>query len=327
MAYLELLQEMLTGFEDYYQQVMNGDFSQVSYLEGHDEKYGTYDLHDTNRLKLAYYLRYCQNAPENILIRLFQEECIQLETNDFQGIGETIKMLTALFSEDHQELFDRAKNANFDCYCGYEPEFFRRMSRNPADLTVEACLDIAYGTGERQYAQQFLDIFTAEFHPKNRYDCSGLIWWNEQFGRSQENETLFRKILEFSLDENDPDEIISARQDLCEFLIKQERFPEAYQEFLPLSEMDLSDWYGVNLFRFILEDCLDLINADLPEAPTIWKWAKHHIKREIKNRYGMYGDFYEKLILASQKMNPRFVHQVQKYYKLWKKRNKIPETS
>lgn len=319
--YLELLQTMLDGFVIYYQQVMNGDFSQVCYLEGHDDQYGTYDQHSINRLKLAYYLWYCQDAPEDILVRLFQEECIDLETNSFQGIGETINMLSALFSEDHQELFDRAKNANFDCYCGYEPDFYRHISRNPADLSVESCLDIAQDTGEQQYALQFFEILKAEFPLNTEADCRHLIRINNDFGRSQDNELLFRKLLEFTLEENQKRDIISARESLCRFLIEQGKFSQAYQEFLPLSEMDLSDWYNVNLFRHILEDCVDMINADLPEAPMIWKWAKPHFKREMK--FGMYSNFYDKLLLAAQKMNPRFVRQVQKYYDLWKKRNKI----
>ena len=329
MIYRELLKQMLSGWEKYYQQVMNGDFSAVCWKKGHHETYGTYDIQGTDRLKLCcYILYYHKDVPEEILLRLFGEECQNLETNSFQGVSEAVKILTVLLSvsENHYpELFERAKNANFDCYCGYECEtdLFRRIMRELPDFNAERCLSLAYDTGEMDYALQFLDIVTSEYVIKDESDCRYLIWWNEQLGRTADNEPLLRKCIEFAVMKNVPWEIIYAHHKLMEFLIGQKRFSEAYQEFEILSGMDLSDCYGVNLFGSILESCLDLINADIPQARTVWKWAKHHIKRELKNSNGMYGIFYEKLIPAAQLMNPRFARKVQEQYQLWKKINKI----
>lgn len=49
------------------------------------------------------------------------------ERNSFQGIGSGLRVLTALLGRynghgRYEELFRRAKNANFDCACGYDPE-------------------------------------------------------------------------------------------------------------------------------------------------------------------------------------------------------------
>ena len=311
MIHQDLLKQMLSGWEKYYQQVMDGDFSAVCRKEGHHETYGTYDMQSTDRLKLCcYILYYHKDVPEGILLRLFKEECQNLETNSFQGIGEAVKILTVLLSvsENHYpELFERAKNANFDCYCGYECEtdLFRRIMKELPDFDAERCLSLAYDTGETEYALQFLEIVKSEYVIKDKSDCRHLIWWNEQLGRTADNESILRKRIEFSVKENNDDEIIYAHHELMEFLIEQKRFSEAYQEFEILSAMDLSDCYGINLFRSILESCLDLINADIPQARTVWKWAKHHIKRELKNSNGMYGIFYEKLIQACSENESR----------------------
>jgi len=328
MTHQELLQNMLSGWEKYYQSVMNGDFSAVCWKEGHHETYGTYDIQHTERLRLCYYiLYYHKKVPEEILVRLFEEECQNLETNSFQGFGDAIKILTVLLSvseNHHPELWKRAKNANFDCYCGYECEtdLFRRTMKELPDFDAECCLRLAYDTNESEYALQFLDMLKSEYVIKDKSDCRHLIWWNTQLGKTADNELLLRKKLEFSLAENNQDEIISAYYDLFKFFTEQKNFSRAYQEFETLSGMDLSGWYGVNLFRFILESCLDLINADIPETAKIWKWAEPHIKREIKNS-GMYGNLYIKTIQASEKMNPDFARKVRKQYEIWKKRNKI----
>ena len=217
------------------------------------------------------------------------------------------------------------KNANFDCHCGYvyEMQIFLNMSENPSDFDAERCLELAYDTGETEYALEFLERFKSEFVIKNKSDCQKLIFWTNQLNRTADNEILLKKILEFALVENQQWEIISAHYNLLKFFIEQKNFQEACQEFEMLSHMDLSSSYGVNLFRFILESCLDLINADIPESAEIWNWAEPHIKRELKNINGLYGNFYQKLIPAAQKMNPPFARKVRIQYQLWKKIHKI----
>ena len=61
---------------------------------------------------------------EDIVKRLFEEELKDRETNSFQGIGSSLEILTYLLMKHndknkYDELFKRAKNANFDCACGY----------------------------------------------------------------------------------------------------------------------------------------------------------------------------------------------------------------
>ncbi|MBR1528442.1 MAG: hypothetical protein IJ642_03950 [Oscillospiraceae bacterium] len=328
MTHQELLQNMLSGWETYYHQIMNGDFSEVCWKEGHDKTYGTYDIQANTRLKLCCYIFYYhKDVPKELLLWLFREECQNLETNSFQGVSQAIQILTILLSvsEDHHPgLFERAKNANFDCYCGYEceTELFRRTMKELPDFDAYRCLSLAYDTSETDYALQFFDMMKAEYVIKEEADCRTLIWWNDQLGRSADNEPLLRKSMEFAVIKNSPWEIISAHYDLLKFFTEQKNFSEACQEFEMLSAMDLSCCRETRLFDSILESCLDLINADIPEAKIIWNWAISYIKNLLRTD-SLYGNFYQKLIPAVQKMNPPYAKKIQKQYEQWKKRNKI----
>ena len=193
--------------------------------------------------------------------------------------------------------------------------------KNIPEFDTEDCLRLAYDTHETAYALQFLDIMQSEYIITNKSDCHHLIWWNEQLGRTADNEPLLKKMLNFSIAEQNQWDIIAAHHDLLKFFTEQEKFSEAYQEFEILSAMDLSCCREANLFLYILESCLDLINADIPEAKTIWKWAIPYIKYRLKTN--IYGNFYKKLIPATQKMNPPYAKKIQKQYYLWKKINKI----
>ena len=324
MSHQELFQMMLHSFECYYQQVMDGDFSQVCWSEGHHETYGIYDINYANRLKLCCYLLYCQNAPKEILTRLFEEECQNLETNSFQGIGENIKILTYLLKPSPEQI-ERVKNANFDCACGYEFEYQEYLNyfQTLENIDLEECLELAYEADEKEFALQFLDMLKKDYPLDSVANCRHLIYWNETLGRNQENEMLYQKILDFSTESQKSDEIISSSFNLVKFYTKQKDFQKAYQEFETFTEWELSDWYGTNLFRNLLECAMDLILADIPEKEFVWRWAKPNLKREIKNIHGMYGNLYQKSIQASEKINPHFAKKLQESYQLWKKIKKI----
>ena len=324
MSHQELFQIMLHSFECYYQQVINGDFSQVCWSEGHHETYGIYDINYANRLKLCCYLLYCQNAPEKILIRLFEEECQNLETNSFQGVGKNIKILTYLLNPSPEQI-ERVKNANFDCACGYEVEMqlFRNSFKPLSEIDLEECLELAYEADEKEFALRFLDMLKKDYPLDSVANCRHLIYWNETLDRNQENELLYQKILDFAIKSQKSNEITSAYLNLIESYIEQKHFSKAYQEFEALTEWDLSDWYGVNFFRNLLECAMELILADIPESESVWRWAKPHLKREMKNIHGMYGNLYQKAIQASEKINPAFTKTIQEAYQHWKKVKKI----
>lgn len=104
-----------------------GDTGTVCYKEFQNGEWGTDDENYKNHLRLACYLLYFHIEDEEAVSYLFGEELKDRENNSFQGIGSTLRILTRLIRKyngdgKYDELLARAKNANFDCACGYDPE-------------------------------------------------------------------------------------------------------------------------------------------------------------------------------------------------------------
>ena len=107
---------------------------------------GTDDENYIDRLRLAYYLLYCHIDDEEAVAFLFEEELKDREQNSFQGIGSTLQILTHLIRKYNGDgkyagLLERAKNANFDCACGYDPDGQFRTLRLFKDI-LEACFEV-----------------------------------------------------------------------------------------------------------------------------------------------------------------------------------------
>ena len=161
-------------FKKDFKNVILGYSSDVEkYLSGNKEDYifckandggGTYDKNHTNRKRLCYALTYniCEIADKEKLIReLFIEELKDRETNSFQGIGDNLEMLTSLLLEigdpADKPLFERAKNANFDCYCGYEA---RIIEPTPLDeFSLYDCINALSDLDETELMLKFTDEF------------------------------------------------------------------------------------------------------------------------------------------------------------------------
>lgn len=71
---------------------------------------------------------YSTESIEDAVRELFETEITARENESFQGIGANIEILTVLLRKydnpNDESLFERAKNANFDCYCGYDKNLY-----------------------------------------------------------------------------------------------------------------------------------------------------------------------------------------------------------
>lgn len=79
-------------------------------------------------MRLAYYLLYANIDDEDIIVYLFQEELKDRKTNSFQGIGNTLNALTSILNKyntdgRYDKMLEEAKNANFDCACGFDKNY------------------------------------------------------------------------------------------------------------------------------------------------------------------------------------------------------------
>lgn len=89
------------------------------------------DFEDANYMKryaLVIELQYSCNSNDKELIKFLMEHEVESRMNDpYQGIGESLNILSYLLAKFREPenvwLFEKAKCANFDTYCGYDSEF------------------------------------------------------------------------------------------------------------------------------------------------------------------------------------------------------------
>ena len=129
MGYIEIFREMISGFRTDVEKYIDGEKSDYLYNPKRTEENGITDSNYLNRQRLLYGLLYnvCrleEPKREAIIRELFETEITSRQEDSFQGIGENLEMLTYLMRkyrrEEDKKLFETAKNANFDCYCGYD---------------------------------------------------------------------------------------------------------------------------------------------------------------------------------------------------------------
>lgn len=89
------------------------------------------DFEDANHMKryaLAIELQYSCNSNDKELVKFLMEHEVESRMNDpYQGIGSSLIILSYLLAKFREPenvwLFEKAKCANFDTYCGYDSEF------------------------------------------------------------------------------------------------------------------------------------------------------------------------------------------------------------
>lgn len=127
--YTILIKEKLFEQSEVYRALKSGESTAVQYNGYKDEKWGTKDANYLNRMRLAYYLLYAQIDDEDTIVYLFQEELKDRKSNSFQGIGNTLNVLTFILKRYNNDgryngMLEDAKNANFDCACGYDKNYW-----------------------------------------------------------------------------------------------------------------------------------------------------------------------------------------------------------
>ena len=319
--YTEIIEELIKNQSILFQKVKNDDYSEVCYCEGRDERRGTYDKNYTNRLRLAYYILFEKAETEEIVKRLFEEELKDRETNSFQGIGSCLLILTCLLmkynSENkYQALFKRAKNANFDCACGYDTQ--TEVESDLSNCDIYDCIDIAIETKCLDYAEMLVDCWKESVSDWNERTISSLIQYNKRINRESENEKFLKELLTIKLSAGKNFDIISAWKNLIHYYIQFENYEAAYQNFADMKERtNFSEIYRINLFKFILEDCMELICGYPDKADELWEWAKPFIK-DFSAACNMHGNLYKKSIEAADKVQDSFEEELSKNYEKWK---------
>lgn len=166
MEYKELLRQMIIECQNDADSFLSGNKQDYLYCKERNETDGDTDKNYTNRTRVCYGLMYGDYSPdiiEDAVRELFETEITARENDSFQGVGINIEMLTALLSKynnaDDQKLFERAKNANFDCFLGYNKDCCQKAFKPLDSFFLEDCVYAAGELGKTDYACKFVDIF------------------------------------------------------------------------------------------------------------------------------------------------------------------------
>ncbi len=315
---MERLRTKIEEQQAVYQALKAGDSKMVCYKEFQNGKWGTDDENYTNRLRLAYYLLYCHIEDEEAVVFLFGEELKDRERNSFQGIGSTLEILTHLIRKYNGDgkyagLLERAKNANFDCACGYDPD-----GQMEDDFGANSLLDCIYLCREMKYRDVMGSLVDewkediAEWTDPNR---RALIDFNTFLGRDAENERLYQEQLAevLSAENSSMRDIISGYKNMIRYYI----YTCDHEKALCLCEKviettDHGQIRTLRLFKDILEACFEVTAGHSKAAAGLWKWAKTELQKVPQS--SRYGNLYIKGIAAAKAMDDPYGKQLEQEY-------------
>lgn len=315
--YADLLRNKILDQQTVYESLKADEKETVCYKELKDPECGTKDANYTNRMRLAYYLLYENIVDEEVIAYLFKEELKDRETNSFQGIGNTIHILTYLLrkcnaGQKYDDLFDRAKNANFDCACGYDVNF--DISEDIYDNDLMDCIYLCWDLDYKDVMEQLVDEWKESVEEWNNSNRTSLIRFNSFLNRETENEVLYKELMDSAISNGKIFDIVSAYNDLIQYYLRLKKYETAYIYLDELLEtVNYKEIKGTRLFRDLLEAAFEIICNCPNTSKKLWKWAKTEL-RHISNRYG---NLYTKGIAAAKADNDSYAEQLEKEYSDW----------
>ena len=270
-----------------------------------------YDINYLNRQRAAYCILLNNiTISEDILSALLEEEIISRENDPFSGTSDALNIFTLMLLEynadnRYEPLFTRAKNANFDCECGYDPHSARLHRMYPKQLSEyspKACISIADELQLHTLHQTLCIQFLHDYPPAVRNDLEYACMLNISLGRENENIPYRKMLLTESVKSGDNWSIAADSSSLIKLLISQEEYSEAltvintYQKYL----MMIDGWYECGLGRDFFEYIAALI-CNIPEnSLSLWKkWRKYILKYPSR----MSTDCITKCISAAHKIS------------------------
>lgn len=292
-----------------------GQLSPYCYQEGQDEERGTFDNNYNRRQRLCYALLlfgktrqgWTEEEYHTLVRRMFEEELKDRETNSFQGIGTNLEILTQLLqaceSPEDRPLFERAKNANFDCYCGYGVHSYGYPD-SAGGFSLEEGIDTLIDLREDDAARQLITLWKKTREPLGKDEYCTLSSWQQWLGSKEQEVDARRAVLEKTLleDKDDAWAICSACERLLRVLIKAGMWEEARERFVWIRQWlkpAREQWWGIGLGRFVLEDCMDLVIHEGGREKELWDWSRPYLLLAADN---MHGNLYQKTAAAAQLM-------------------------
>lgn len=316
--YTELVKEKLWEQLEVYQAFKNGDTSSVQYRESKDKRWGTSDANYLNRMRLSYYLLYAQIDDENTISYLFQEELKDRKSNSFQGIGNTLYVLTSILKRYNNDgryngMLEEAGNANFDCACGYDKN--AQMNDEIGSLDLMDCIFLSQDLEYRDVMEVLVNQWKESITDWTDANRKTLVGFHSFLGKEQENEAIYKILLENAVMSGEIFHIVSAYNTLIRYYININQF-ETADSYLQkmIAAADFKEVEEIRLFKSVLEECFEIICGEVKDARDLWEWAKPYMQKS-KNRYG---NLYIKAISAAKTIHDDYAVQLEQEYRNWK---------
>lgn len=318
--YTILIKEKIFEQSEVYRALKSGESTAVQYNGYKDEKWGTKDANYLNRMRLAYYLLYAQIDDEDTIVYLFQEELKDRKSNSFQEIGNTLNVLTFILKRYNNDgryngMLEDAKNANFDCACGYDKNYWIDDELDSLNLMDAIFLsqDLEYKNVMELMVDKWKDNIT-DWTDANR---ATLIRFNSFLGKEQENETIYRVLLDNAVISGKTFNIVSAYNKVIRYYIDIRQFEIAASYLRKMIDTtDFKDVEKIRLFGDVMEECFEIISGEIKDSIGLWKWVKPYLQK----RTNMYGNLYTKSIAAAQVVGDSYATQLEQEFIDWKQK-------
>lgn len=320
--YIDLLKNKLFEQETVYKAFKENKCNLICYKGYRHESDGLRDENYINRLRLSYYLLYKKIDDEEVVSYLFQEELKDRESSSFQGIGSTMQVLTQLLRKyntqsKYDSLFKRAKEANFDCACGYDVNGV--IDDKIENNSLLDCIFLAWDLDYKDVMAEMVEEWKENVTDWNTDNYKTLIRFNSFLNKEEENEEIYKRLL-LSVGRERVFNVASAYKDIINYYIEIKNYKIAYKYLSQLlREYNLDEIKNIRLYAYFLEYGLEIMINDSSFRNLLWTW----IKPELENRKNMFGNLYIKGIAAAKTVDDPFAEKLECEYISWKKRLEI----
>ncbi|MDR1689269.1 MAG: hypothetical protein LBS21_11735 [Clostridiales bacterium] len=300
-VHIELLSELIDRYKEKAEALTapDADFSDVCYFGILNEENISYDKNQTERLRILTGIQFIENiAPFEDLIRfLLTEEIEARERDSFQGFGIALKLAVWLikkfYREKDEELFAKAKNANFDTYCGFNAKdigesFFKK---DIAQFDMDESIILTLYLREYILCGKLIELWKGEQTEWNVKNLNRLISYERGRKNSEGELSALNMLFELESDNMSDWDYCSLSNDIASKQIELHQIQSAFEtarRMMPkLAKVD--NWQSYGLGRSIMEMCMDIvILCDKFSATQIWNFTKPHLSKMKEMPWNLY---------------------------------------
>ena len=336
--YYKTLEELLNYLENNDKEQFEINIATFVYKEDNEAEY-TKDKNYIERLKLVLSILYHKNRNdlmnkksfEDLFVFLFEEEIKDRQTNSYQGIGTSLEIISFLFVKlyngdinkllsKYKDLFDKAKNANFDCNCGYGVDDYNYYNERLDELNLDSIISYTIDINELLLFSKLVYIWKCTVKEWDKKNLDKLKYYVSFIEDKESLLETTKKLFEITLQENESNwEIVSALNSYLKSLIDNNKYDYAWQLISKymnnIKNIQNDNFYDINLGRYIIERAADIMLniKDNETEKEIWAF----ISEPFTNKHSsFYLKLYEKVLLCCDIVkDEKLKNKISKEYK------------